>query len=1791
MVIMPLTGSDVCRHFLWAVLVLFLALAVSLPVMADGNAVTVAPAISTAVGHTWGPAGYSGDGGVATGAVMYAPNAVAFDSQGNLYIADQLNSVIRVVNLQASAITVAGVTIQPGKIATVAGMAQSHGYNGDGPALSVQLNYPGGVAPDRAGNLYIADSRNYLVRKVDAAGNLTTVAGGGTYIGANPQSGTSVRLGNCGITSDGPNSIAVDAAGNVYIPDCVIILGNSQSVVRALNTQAQPATILGAAVPPGCVATVADPERPPEDGDPFSLSVGPAGVALDYSGNLYFTQGALVYRFDAVTGARSIVAGSYIVAGGVLQMNYGYSGDGGPATIAQLNAPRGITVDAGGNLYIADTWNDVVRKVDARTGLISTVAGNHALYLSEGRIYIGDGGPAVSAGLGLPTAVAVDAAGNLYISDQDNNVIRKVTSAAGPVSFPATKVGASAPAQSLFLLVNHNTTMQLQVPASQGGAQEFLPQMSGGQNCSLDGATTIVAGTVCPVSIVFQPAFPGVRQQPLVVKTNAGTLRFGLGGIGQGPAVAFVPGVISTVAATGGGTTLVSPLATAVDAAGNLFIADSGNHVIRKVDAVSHTLSIVAGTNQAAGYGGNGGPATSALLNFPTAVAVDATGSLLIADTYNHVIRKVDTATQTITTVAGHYTTDSSGYPLGGYGGDGGLATSAQLNGPIGIALDVYGNLYIGDTGNNLVRRVDASAQAITTVAGQYACCNSGSQPLGGYSGDTGPGTSAQLNGPIRLAVDASGNLYIADQQNNVIRRLDGVTKTISTVAGTSDAGYSGDGGIATSAQLSGPSDVALDAAGNLYIADSGNNVLRKVDAASQNINTVAGSGTVGYGGDGGPATSATFNPLQGLSVSLDAVGNLYMADSNNEVVRTVSAGAAPLDFSSQNAALKDQLVTLSNIGNTTLAFSGNAVLQTGTDFGTDGSGCTAFWPGSAGSSCATYVHFQPTTAGPFTDNLVFTDNALNAAGATQSVALLGKAPQQQTISFYLNPFMTPHTYGAQFWPYANATSGLPVSFSVLSGPAALEVSSNPTKATFTGVGTVTIEATQAGNSIWLPAAAVDASIDVSPASLAIKANDRVKAYGQTATFAGTEFTASGLVQSDSVTSVTLSSAGAASTAAVGTYDVVASGAVGTGLGNYTISYYNGTLTVSGGSATTLGADVNPQLLGSSVTFTAHVTPLGASGTPTGTVTFNDAAMPLGSTSLNGSGTATYVTSSLAMGTHSITATYSGDSAFSSSASAVVPEVIQGIQASLSVTGVPTSPQAYGAAFTVGSSGGSGTGAVMFSGSGACAASGTTITMTSGTGICSVTATKAADANYAATTSAAATVNAVLVGQSLSFTAGTMPVSAVYGSTFAPAAEASSGLAVTLSVSGGCSIGAGVVTMTSGAIACVVRADQAGNANYSAATQIAQTVAATLATQAALTVTGMPPAAQAYGATFTVGSSGGSGTGAVTFAGSGACSVSASAITMTSGTGVCSVTATKSADSNYRVVASATATVDAVPSPVSSTTPVIEGLSPNSVKVGAAGFTLTVTGANLSGGTVYWKPLNGSASACATTAVDAGTLTVMIPGTPACADLSSAGAVNITVKSAGGIESTAFVFSIDGMVGSTTSGTATSTVTAQAQDVTLNVPAGQATASSTTVSFQGATQASIISITANCYNLPSGATCSYNQSAQQLTFNIPAGISPGSYPVLVVFTITQQTQTAALGRHRILLASWMGFLGLPLGAVWIGGMRRKMLAWLTVGLIAVGLLLSQTGCGGGFSSVSGQSTAQASTTVTLNVHR
>ncbi len=687
------------------------------------------------------------------------------------------------------------------------------------------LNLPSGVAIDASGNLYVADTNNHRIRKVDLNGIITTVAGNGLsgYSGDGGPA-TQAELYN-------PFGIAVDTSGNLYVADSL------NHRIRKLDRNGTISTFAGN----GSSGYGGDGGRATE----AELSY-PWGVIVDPSGTLYISDSSN-NRIRKIDPSGMIVT----VAGNGAS---GYSGDGGLAIQARLDEPLGIAVDASGNLYIADSGNGCIRRVDPN-GIITTVAGGGPSDL--------DGGPAIQAELWKPSGVAVDGSGNLYIADTGNDRIRKVDPSGIIMTIAGNGLygykGDEGPANQARL--SHPASLI----ANGSGIYIADSQNNRIRKVDLDGIITTVAG----------------NSGPLATEVH-----------------------------------LDSPEGVAADASGNLYISDSDNLVIRKVDA-NGIISTFAGHGIADCW--SEGPATQTGIGYPEGIAVDASGNVYFSDPLCHRIRKVDTNGR-LTTVAGSVPSCCySSYYRGGYGGDGGPATAqeAALNYPEAVAADASGNIYIADTNNHRIRKVDPNG-IITTVAGNGSS---------GHSGDGGPATQAKLWSPAGIAVNGSGNLFIADTGNNRIRKVD-PSGTIMTVAGNGSSGYSGDGGQATQASLDLPSGVAVDSLGNLYIGDNWNDRIRKVDRSGI-IMTVAGNGQNGYTGDGGPATEARFDSI--YQIGLDFWGNLYIADTFNHRVRKVEGLFVP-----SNGTIKGRVtdsstaMPLSNV-NVTIA-SGQNGYTTKTD-------------------------------------------------------------------------------------------------------------------------------------------------------------------------------------------------------------------------------------------------------------------------------------------------------------------------------------------------------------------------------------------------------------------------------------------------------------------------------------------------------------------------------------------------------------------------------------------------------------------------------------------------------------------------------------------------------------------------------------------------------------------------------------------------------------------------------------------------------------------------------------------
>jgi len=719
------------------------------------------------------------------------------------------------------------------------------------------------------------------------------------------------------------------------------------------------------------------------DGGPVTSAIlaSPSGVALDTQGNLFIADESN-QRIRRVDAVTGII--TTVAGSGQL----GFSGDGGPATSAKMYNPISVAVDEQGNLFIADNLNYRIRRVDAATGTITTVAGNGQ------DTYSGDGGPATAAGLTGPLGVAVDAQGNLFIADW--NFVRRVDAATGIIityagNSTAQSLGDGGPASSASL----NGPWGVAVDAH---GNLFIADSGNGSIRRVDAATQIIT-TVAGNGAVGQPSGDGGPATSATITSPQGVAVDSQGDLfiadtfgGQIRRVDGVGETISTVAGGGSGgdggpatsAILIYPAGVAINGSGNVFIADFFSQRIRRVDATSGIITTAAG-NGILGYLGDGGPATSASLSFAYGVAADGQGNLYIADTSNNRIRRVDAATGIITTVAGGGQWNNLG--------DGGPATSAFLAGPYSVALDAQGNLFISDPGDNRVRRVDAVTGIISTVAGNGTM---------GFSGDGGPATSASLNLSIfgGIALDAEGNLFIADCYNNRIRRVDAATGIITTVAGTGDPSSRGDGGPATGAGIAFPENVTVDAQGNLFISELR---IRRVDRVTGIITSVAGNGSLNngngsanFGGDGGPATSASLSLALGLAV--DDQGTLFISDTAYNRIRAVplppfvALTPAALSFSGQSEGTTStaQIITLTNTGLVPLTISSIAIAGTNAGDYLQTSACGSSL--GAGASCAISVTFTPTETGSSTATLTVTDNA---PGSPQNVPLSGTGQAQ----------------------------------------------------------------------------------------------------------------------------------------------------------------------------------------------------------------------------------------------------------------------------------------------------------------------------------------------------------------------------------------------------------------------------------------------------------------------------------------------------------------------------------------------------------------------------------------------------------------------------------------------------------------------------------------------------------------------------------------------------------------------------------------------------------------------------
>ncbi|HEY1576611.1 MAG TPA: Ig-like domain repeat protein, partial [Terracidiphilus sp.] len=764
-----------------------------------------------------------------------------------------------------------------------------------------------------------------------------------------------------------------------------------------------------------------------------------------------------------------------------------------------------------------------------------------------------------------------------------------VLSAQSVSSFPGTTVVGqqSAPIAVTITMTAVGTPSDPQA-VTQGVLDEDFSFAAGG-SCPLDQPVTAI-GQTCTVNVVFVPKYPGLRAGAVRIVSTSGTL---LGsaltsGVATGSLAVLDPGRIDTVVgdtewffqADGVLATSASihePAAVIVDPAGNLILSDTENYRVRRVDAQSHMIETIAGIGSP-GYSGDGGSATQTPISTPAGLAIDGAGNIYFADSGNQIVRRIDVNGK-ITTVAG--TPQSQGYS-----GDGGPATSAKLFLPEGIALDAVGNLYIADTGNAAIRKVDAATNQISTVAGVPG--------TPGYNGD-GTATASELNSPWTVAIGADNSLYIADTYNNRIRRVsDGV---MTTIAGTAVQGFGGDNGPSRLAVLNLPIGVTLDPAGDLYIADSGNDRVRKVSAATGDVNagtatiqTIIGTGSEGFSGDSGPAIQATLHGPYAVFFAQN--GDFYVTDTINNRIRRVLATPFTLpqfpDTKVTKISSPPVIEGLDSDGNADLNLAAptlvNAVLDPTTTT------CSFATATLKGSSCNLGVEFAPTTVAPSLPGSVTLTS--DAANASEVIDVFGNAldvnPTAMSLASSTNPSVTGDAvvFTATVTNDGSSPVTGPVTF--LDGASTLCSSSN-----------------------------LSGGIATCSASLV--------ALGQHA--------------------ITASYAGDANNEA-----------------------NSALLTQTVKQAPTLVLSVTPYpqatvLASVTLTLTASV----SAGIPTGNVVFYDNGNAIsGNLALNASGVATFTTTSLTPGSHNLTARYAGDTNDASGTSNAVNETIA--QATTSTT-------------------------------------------------------------------------------------------------------------------------------------------------------------------------------------------------------------------------------------------------------------------------------------------------------------------------------------------------------------------------------------------------------------------------------------------------------------------------------------------------------------------------------------------
>ena len=630
--------------------------------------------------------------------------------------------------------------------------------NVDGTGSAARFYFPEAVAVDSAGNVYVADSANHAIRKVTSDGVVTTLAGSPQQSGSVDGTGSAARFGS-------PSGVAVDSAGVVYVAD------TSNHTIRKVTSTGVVTTMAGSAGQSGST-----------DGTNSAARFNhPWGVAVDSASNLYVAD-YYNHTIRQVTsdGEVTTLAGSAGVSGT----------NDATGSAAQFYYPAGVAVDSGGNLYVADSANYTIRKI-ACGGVVTTLAGSAGQSGSTE-------GMGSAARFNYPSGVALDNAGNVYVADDDNSSIRLVTSAGVVTTLP-------------------------------GCAARFANP----RGVAVDGDGNVYVAEY--------------RSHSISRVTRLGTVTTLAGSAPQ----------FGSLEGTGNAARLHGPFGVALDCSNSVYLADYYNHTIRKVTSAGVVTTLAGSAGQS---GSADGTNSAARFSFPEGVAVDSTGNVFVADFGNHIIRQV-TSGGVVTTLAGS---------AGKSGSVDATGSAARFKNPAGVAVDGTGDVFVADYGNHTIRKV-TSGGVVTTLAGSAGASGSAN----------GIGNSARFYNPLAVAVDNAGTVYVADYINCTIRKVTS-DRVVTTLTGSAGQPGSADG-TGSTARFFRPTGLTLDSAGNLYVADDYNQTIRKVTSAG--VVTTIGGTAGAIGGLDGVSCSAIFAYPWGIGV--DSTGCLYVGDSaNNRISR-----------------------------------------------------------------------------------------------------------------------------------------------------------------------------------------------------------------------------------------------------------------------------------------------------------------------------------------------------------------------------------------------------------------------------------------------------------------------------------------------------------------------------------------------------------------------------------------------------------------------------------------------------------------------------------------------------------------------------------------------------------------------------------------------------------------------------------------------------------------------------------------------------------------------------------------